>query len=213
MLESWPVIHDLADIGAQRIATRMTSPQRITALLDQWSHGSRVALDELVSLVESELRRLARRHMRPERRGHTLQTTALVNEAYIRLAECDGVHWKNRANFFGIAAEIRRRIMIDYARRRQQLKRGGGALRVTFDEAAIGAEERGAELLALDEALVELTEKYSRKGRVVELRFFGGLSVEEAAEVLQVDARTVKRDWVFARAWLHNRISGASSHA
>ncbi len=197
----------------QPIATNMSSPQRITALLEEWSQGSRTALDELIPLVEAELRRLARRHMRLERAGNTLQTTALVNEAYIRLAEWNNARWNNRAHFFGIAAEIMRRIMIDYARKRQQLKRGGGALRVTFDEGAIGAGEPGAELIALDEALNDLTGKYPRKGRVVELRFFGGLTVEEAAEVLKIDARTVKRDWVFARAWLHNRISEVQSHA
>jgi RNA polymerase sigma-70 factor (ECF subfamily) len=189
--------------------TGMASPQRVTALLDEWSRGDRAALDELIPLVEAELHRLARSHMRRERAGHTLQTTAVVNEAYIRLAEWEGVRWENRAHFFGIAAEIMRRIMIDHARRRQQLKRGGaGAVRVTLDEGALRTDERGAELLALDEALSELTEKYPRKGRVVELRYFGGLSVEEAAEVLRVDARTVKRDWTFARAWLHNRLSG-----
>ena len=186
----------------------MPSPQRITALLDEWSLGNRTAVDELIPLVEKELRRLARSHMRRERPGHTLQTTALVNEAYIRLAEWDGVRWQNRAHFFGLAAEIMRRIMIDHARQRQQLKRGGaGAVRVTLDEGALVVDERGPELLELDEALDELTRKYPRKGRIVELRFYGGLTVEEAAEVLKVDARTVKRDWVFARAWLHNRIS------
>ena len=191
----------------------MTSP-RVTALLDEWSRGDRAALDELMPLVEAELHRLARRHMSRERAGHTLQTTALVNEAYIRIAECEGVRWQNRAHFFGIAAEIMRRIMIDHARRRHQLKRGGaGVVRVTLDEEALLADERGAELLALDEALNELTEKYPRKGRVVELRYFGGLSVEEAAEVLKVDARTVKRDWVFARAWLHQRLGGEGNNS
>jgi RNA polymerase sigma factor (TIGR02999 family) len=186
----------------------MASAQRITALLDDWSHGDRAALDALIPIVEAELHRLARRYMSRERPDHTLQTTAVVNEAYIRLADCEGVRWQNRAHFFGIAAEIMRRIMIDHARKRQQLKRGGaGAVRVTLDEGALKIDELGTELLALNEALEELTEKYPRKGRVVELRYFGGLSVEETAEVLEVDGRTVKRDWTFARAWLHNHLS------
>ena len=186
----------------------MPSPHRVTELLFEWSHGNQAALEELIPLIEDELHRIARRYMRRERHGHTLLTTALVNEAYLRLAESKGVRWQNRAHFFAIAARIMRRIMVDYARRRQHLKRGGGALKVTLDEAAVVADERGAELMALDEALNELTRKYPRKGLVVEMRFFGGLTVEEAAEVLKVDARTVKRDWLFARAWLHNRISG-----
>jgi len=186
----------------------MASPQRITALLDEWSHGDRAALDALIPIVEAELHRLARRYMSRERPGHTLQTTAVVNEACIRLADCEGVRWQNRAHFFGIAAEIMRRIMIDHARKRQQLKRGGAdAVRVTLDDGALKIDELGTELLALNEALEELTEKYPRKGRVVELRYFGGLSVEETAEVLKVDGRTVKRDWTFARAWLHNHLS------
>ena len=186
----------------------MVSPKQVTVLLDQWSHGNEAALDELVPLVEAELHRLARQYMSRERAGHTLQTTALVNEAYLRLAEVHDVRWENRAHFFAIAARIMRRIMIGHARKRQQLKRGGGALRITLDEGAIIADERSAELLALDEALQLLTAKYPRKAQVVELRFFGGLTVPEAAAVLKVDERTVKRDWEFARAWLHQRING-----
>ena len=185
----------------------MTSPQRVTALLDEWSRGDRAALDELMPLVEAELHRLARSHMSRERPGHTLQTTAVVNEAYIRLAEWEGVRWQNRAHFFGIAAQIMRRIMIDHARRRRQLKRGGeAAVRVTLDESALAVNQRGEELLALDVALEELTRKYPRKGRVVELRYFGGLTEKEAGEVLGVDERTVKRDWTFARAWLKREM-------
>src|SRR6185503_5105769 len=157
----------------------MASPQRITALLDQWSHGDRAALDARIPIVEAGLHRLARRYMTRERPGHTLQTTAVVTEAYLRLADCEGVRWQNRAHFFGIAAEIMRCIMIDHARKRQQLKRGGaGSLRVTLDEGALTIDELSTELLALNEALEKLTEKYPRKGRVVELRYFGGLSVE-----------------------------------
>jgi len=186
----------------------MVSPKQVTVLLEEWSHGNEHALDELVPLVEVELHRLARQYMSRERAGHTLQTTALVNEAYLRLAEVHAVRWENRAHFFAIAARIMRRIMIEHARKRQQLKRGGGAVRITLDEGAIIADERSAELLALDEALQLLTAKYPRKAEVVELRFFGGLTVAEAAAVLKLDERTVKRDWEFARAWLHQRING-----
>ena len=191
----------------------MVSPQQVTVLLEEWSHGDEAALDKLIPLVEAELHRLARQYMSRERAGHTLQTTALVNEAYLRLAEVHDVRWQNRAHFFAIAARIMRRIMIEHARKRQQLKRGGGAVRITLDEGAIIADERSAELLALDEALVVLTAKYERKAQVVELRFFGGLSIAESATVLKVDERTVKRDWEFARAWLHQRINGDSSQA
>lgn len=186
----------------------MVSPQQVTVLLDEWSQGNEAALDELVPLIEAELHRLARQYMSRERAGHTLQTTALVNEAYLRLAEVHDVRWQNRAHFFAIAARIMRRIMIEHARKRQQLKRGGGALRITLDEGAIIADERSAELLALDEALAVLTAEYPRKAEVVELRFFAGLTVAETAVVLKVDERTVKRDWEFARAWLHQRING-----
>ena len=188
----------------------MPSPQRVTQLLEAWSLGDRAALDELMPLVDAELHRLAHRYMSRERQGHTMQTTALVNEAYLKLAGQRDVRWQSRAHFFGIAAEIMRRIMIDHARRHQYQKRGGGARRVSLEEASeLGhADERSAELIALDEALSELAEFDARKARVVELRFFGGLSVEETAEVLGVDARTVKRDWQTARAWLHRRVSG-----
>jgi RNA polymerase sigma factor (TIGR02999 family) len=191
----------------------MASPQQVTVLLEEWSHGSEAALNELIPLVEAELHRLARQYINREHPGHTLQTTALVNEAYLRLVQVHDVHWQNRAHFFAISARIMRRIMIEYARKRQQLKRGGGALRITLDERAIIADERSAELLALDEALEELNVKYSRKAQVVELRFFGGLTVTETAAVLKVDERTVKRDWEFARAWLHNRINGEALKA
>ena len=194
--------------------TGMTSPQRVTALLDEWSRGDRAALDELIPLVEAELRRLARAHMRRERAGHTLQTTAVVNEAYIRLAQWKGARWKGRAHFYVIAAGIMRRIMIDHARRRRQLRRGGeAAVRVTLDESALALDQPGEELLALDEALTELLRKHPRKGRVVELRYFGGLTEKEAGEVLGVDERTVKRDWTFARAWLFNRLGGEGEGA
>jgi RNA polymerase sigma factor (TIGR02999 family) len=191
----------------------MVSPNQVTLLLDEWSRGNEAALGELIPLVEAELLRLARQYMNRERAGHTLQATALVNEVYLRLVQAHDVRWQNRAHFFAIAARIMRRIMIEHARRRQQLKRGGGALRITLDEGAMLADERSAELVALDEALGILTAEYPRKARVVELRFFGGLTVAEAAEVLKVDQRTVKRDWEFARAWLHRRINGDHSES
>ncbi|HVQ39915.1 MAG TPA: sigma-70 family RNA polymerase sigma factor [Pyrinomonadaceae bacterium] len=186
----------------------MVSPNQLTLLLDEWSNGNESALAELIPLVEVELHRLARQQMSRERGGHTLQATALVNEVYLRLVKAPEVRWQNRAHFFAIAASIMRRIMIEHARRRQQLKRGGGAVRITLDDGALLADERSAELVGLEEALSILEVEYPRKARVVELRFFGGLTVAEAAEVLKVDERTVKRDWEFARAWLHQRING-----
>src|SRR6185369_16390372 len=197
-----------AQLRPREQASGMDSPQQVTVLLDEWSHGNEAALNQLIPLVEAELHRLARQYMNREQAGHTLETTALVNEAYLRLVQVHDVHWQNRAHFFAISARIMRRIMIEHARKRQQLKRGGGALRITLDEGAVIADERSAELLALDEALETLTAEYPRKAQVVELRFFGGLTVTEAAAVLKVDERTVKRDWEFARAWLHQRVNG-----
>jgi RNA polymerase sigma-70 factor, ECF subfamily len=191
----------------------MVSPQQVTVLLQEWSRGNQTALNQLIPLVEAELHRLARQYISREHPGHTLQTTALVNEAYLRLVQVHDVHWQNRAHFFAISERIVRRIMIEHARKRQQLKRGGGALRITLDEGAILADERSAELLALDESLEVLNEKYPRKAQVVELRFFGGLTVTEAATVLKVDERTVNRHWEFAPAWLHQRINGGAGEA
>jgi RNA polymerase sigma-70 factor, ECF subfamily len=185
------------------------SPREITALLLAWSGGDRQALDRLIPLVEAELHRLAARYIRRERPGHTLQTTALVNEAYLRLVDWQTVRWENRAHFFGVSAQLMRRILVDHARRENYLKRGGGALQVSLGEAeAKTAEERGVDLLALDEALDKLARFDERKSRMVELRFFAGLSVEETAEVLKVSPRTVKREWAFAQAWLHNELRG-----
>jgi RNA polymerase sigma factor (TIGR02999 family) len=161
-------------------------------------------------LVYEELRRLAHRYMRRERVGHTLQTTALINEAYLRLIEQQHVQWQSRAHFFAIAAQLMRRILVDYARTRTRAKRGGGALRVSLNEGAVSSEERGAELIALDDALQRLTLIDPRKSRVVELRFFGGLSIEEVADVLNVTPMTVVRDWKTAKAWLHREISHES---
>ena len=178
----------------------------ITQLLVAWSEGDRGALDELVPLVHAELRRIARNYMRGERKGHTLQTTALINEAYLRLVDQKQVRWQNRAHFLAIASEMMRRILVDYARRRQFQKRGGGAIQVTLSDAAEVVNERSPDLVALDEALTSLAEIDPRRSRVVELRFFGGLSIEETAEVLKVSTTTVERDWTIAKAWLHKTV-------
>lgn len=174
----------------------------VTALLQAWSAGDRTALDRLVPLVHAELRRLARRYMRRERAGHTLQTTALINEAYIRLVEAQGVSWQNRAHFLGISARVMRRVLVDFARERGYRKRGGGNRRVPLDEALVVAETPDADLIALDDALNALAEVDPRKSRAIELRFFGGLSIEEAALILKVSPETVKRDCRLAKAWL-----------
>jgi RNA polymerase sigma factor (TIGR02999 family) len=179
----------------------------ITQLLVAWSDGDRAALDQLVPLVHAELRRLARSYLRGERQGHTLQTTALVNEAYLRLVGQKHVRWQNRAHFLAIAAQLMRRILVDYARRRQYQKRGGGAMQVTLSEAESLGDQRAPDLVALDEALRSLAEIDPRRSQVVELRFFGGLSIEETAEVLKVSATTVERDWTVAKAWLHKSLT------
>lgn len=174
----------------------------MTALLQAWSAGDRTALDRLIPVVHAELRRLARRYMRRERAGHTLQTTALINEAYLRLVDARHVRWQNRAQFFGISARVMRRVLVDFARERGYRKRGGGERRVPLDEAMLVAEAPDEDLLALDEALTALAEVDARKSRAIELRFFGGLSMEEAGLVLDVSPETVKRDCRLAKAWL-----------
>jgi len=183
----------------------MTNPTShdVTQLLAEWSEGDESALDQLIPLVEKELRRLAHHYMRRERAGHTLQTTALINEAYLRLAHQKQAHFQNRAHFFAVAANLMRQIMVDHARARQSAKRGGGLHKVSLDEAATVGDQRAAELIALDEALKELAKAAPRQGRVVEIRYFGGLSVEETAEVLKVHPNTVLNDWREARAWLY----------
>ena len=189
----------------------MTAPSHdVSQLLLAWSDGDRRALEELMPLVYDELRRLARRYMGRERRGHTLQTSALVNEAYLRLVDQREVRWQSRAHFFGIAAQLMRRILVDHARRRGYEKRGGGALQVSLDEAMIVSQDRAAEVVALDEALRALAEIDARKSQIVELRFFGGLSIEEAAEVLQVSPGTVMREWTLAKAWLKREMTGGA---
>ncbi|MBI4903673.1 MAG: sigma-70 family RNA polymerase sigma factor [Acidobacteria bacterium] len=183
-------------------------PEEITSLLLEWNGGDRDALDRLIPLVYDELRRLAHRHMRRERPGHPLQTTALVNEAYLRLIDSSRVRWKSRAHFFAVSAQLMRRILVDTARSRQKLKRGGAAAVVPLEEAAIVAAGRPIDLIALDLALSKLTEFDERKGTVVELRYFGGLSVDETAEVLAVSPITVMRDWDLAKVWLLRELSG-----
>ena len=181
---------------------------QITQLLVRWREGDQRALDELMPLVYDELRRLAAHYMRGERPGHTLQTSALVNEAYLRLAGQEEIEWQSRAHFFAIAAQAMRRILVDHARRRGGQKRGGGAHKVALDEALIVSADRAAEVVALDDALARLAEVDPRKSRAVELRFFGGLSVEETAEVLNVSPGTVMREWTFTKAWLKREING-----
>ena len=178
-------------------------PQELSSLLRAWSNGDGSALDKLIPLVSDELHRLAHRYMARERAGHnTLQTTALVNEAYLRLIDADQVHWQDRAHFFAIAAKLMRRILVDFARTRGYQKRGGNVRKVTLDEALVVSPEPDEELVRLDDALNALAEFDARKARVVELRYFGGLSVEETAEVLKVASITVMRDWNMAKLWL-----------
>src|SRR6267143_1863477 len=175
------------------------SPEEVTGLLLAWSDGEQAALEKLMPLVYAELHRLAKRYMRREHAGHTLQTSALVNEAYLQLIDARGVRWQNRTHFFAVSAQIMRRILVDFARARQNLKRGGGARQVTLDEALVVTPESGADLLALDEALERLAVLNPRQAQVVEQRYFGGLNEEEVAEVLKVSPRTVRSDWSLAR--------------
>jgi RNA polymerase sigma factor (TIGR02999 family) len=186
------------------------SPKEITQLLLAWSHGEQAALDQLIPLVHDELHRMAKRYMGRERPGHTMQTTALVDEAYLRLVDSSRVRWQNRAHFFAIAAQLMRRILVDFARSRHNLKRGGRAEQVSLDEALVISPERGADIVALDDALKALAALDARQSQVVELRFFGGLSINETAEVLKVSEGTVRRDWSVAKAWLYRELSGAS---
>jgi RNA polymerase sigma-70 factor (ECF subfamily) len=179
--------------------------QGLTQLLAAWSDGDQSALDRLLPLVEAELRRLAHHYMSHERQDHTLQTTALVNEAYLKLID-QRVEWQNRAHFFGIAAQIMRRILIDHARRRLGPRRGGGNT-ISLDEVAVVSDERASELVALDEALTELAKVDERKSKVVELRYFGGLSVEDTATVLGLSTETIRREWLRAKAFLHRELS------
>lgn len=188
--------------------TPSPSQQEVTRLLGEWSGGNERALEKLIPLVQPELHRLAHHYMSRERAGHTLQTTALLDEAYLRLVDDPNRNWQNRTHFVAAAAQLMRRIMIDHARERRSLKRGGGAAKVTLDEAALVTETRSEELLALDEALERLAVQDPRKSQIVELRYFGGLTVEETSEFLKMAQRTVEREWNMAKAWLYRALSG-----
>ena len=185
----------------------LPSPNDVTQLLVAWGDGDQTARDQLMPLVYTELHRLAHRHIKKERPGHTLQTSALVNEAYLRLVDQRDVQWQSRAHFFGIAAQMMRRILVDYARNRQFAKRGGKGLQVSLDVELVATKQRSADVVSLDDALNELATIDERKGRVVELKFFGGCSIEETAEVLGVSPGTVMRDWTLAKAWLRRTMS------
>jgi RNA polymerase sigma-70 factor, ECF subfamily len=187
-------------------------PEGVTQLLIDWSKGDRKALDELMPLVYDELRRLASRRMARERRDHTLQTSALINEAYLRLVDQSDLQWQNRAHFFAVAAQVMRHILIDHARSYGYAKRGAGAKKVPLDEAAVFTEQRAAEFVALDGALEKLAAVDPRRSQVVELRFFGGLSIEETAEVLKISEPTVQREWRAAKAWLNRFLSKSESN-
>ena len=184
----------------------MLAEDNLTELLIEWREGSKAALRQLTPIVYDELRRIAHRYVQRERNGHTLGTTALVNEAYLRLAGQKKIDWQNRSHFFAVTAQVMRHILIDHARRRHFAKHGGGAQQVSLAEAATMSGERARELVALDEALKELAQLDLRKSRVVELRYFGGLGLEETAEILDVSVMTVRRDWRAAKAWLYRRL-------
>ncbi len=182
------------------------SPTSVTQLLQAWRAGDKTALDQLLPLVQTELHGLAKRIMSRERQGHTWQTTELVNEAYLRLVNQQQVEWQDRAHFFAVASQVMRHLLVDHARERQQVKQGGGAQRLSLDEVALVAPDRSADLLALDDALNRLANFDKQKSRIVELRYFGGLTVEEVAEVLGIASITVKREWARAKLWLYKEL-------
>lgn len=184
-----------------------TSTHEVTQLLLDWSNGDKRALNKLMPLVYDELRRLAHRYMSREREGHTMQTTALVNEAYVRLINRKNVQWQNRAHFFAIAAELMRTILVDHARMHASAKRGGGARKLSLEEGLVVSQERAAEVVALDDALHALAALDPKQSRIVELRFFGGLTIEETAEVLKLSVATIKREWSTAKAWLYHELT------
>jgi len=185
----------------------MSASQEITRLLQGWNDGDEQALEKLTPVLYRELHRMAHRYMRQERPGHTLQTTALINEAYIRLIGWKNVRWQNRAHFFGVSAQLMRKILVDFARSRNYAKRGAGARAVSLDEVPAVSRDGAQDILALDCALARLAEIDPRKSQIVELRFFGGLTLEEAAEVMNVSSRTIRRDWDLAKAWLSRAMS------
>lgn len=183
-------------------------PENITELLASYGRGDKESLDQLMPVVYDELRRQAARYLRREKAGHTLQTTALIHEAYVRLVDQRNMQWQNRAHFFGIAAQMMRRILVDHARSKKRAKRGGSDIRVSLGDAEVAAKDQELDVVALDEALERLALIDKQQSRVVELRFFSGLSVEETAEVMGISKSTVKRDWSVAKAWLHRELSG-----
>lgn len=185
------------------------APHQVTQLLQQWSEGDENALAKLMPMVHDELHRLAHQHMKRENAGHVLQTSALINEVYLRLVDQPQIRWQDRAHFFGIAARLMRHILVDDARKRNASKRGGSLIQVPLDEASAVVQEQAANVAALDDALQRLEAIDERQGKIVELRFFGGLSIEETAQVLKVSPGTVMRDWTFARAWLRNEMTAA----
>jgi RNA polymerase sigma factor (TIGR02999 family) len=189
------------------------SSHQVTQLLLAWGSGDAAAFNELMPLVYAELRTLARRQMQRERSGHTLQATALVHEAYLRLIDQRQVHWQNRAQFFAVAAQVMRRVVVDYARKRRRIKRGGGTPHLSLDETALWTPSQSPQVLELDEALYRLAAVDERKSRVVEMRYFGGLSVEEVAAVLGVSENTVISDWAVAKAWLRRELESQSENA
>lgn len=203
MLKS-PVLYSLI-FGYSQPSEAMEQPP-ITELLLAWRKGERSALDELIPHVQAELKRIARNYMRRQKPDHTLQTTALVNEAFLRLVDSNRVNWQDRNHFFAISAQLMRRILVDFARKKNSLKRGGDGVHVTLNENVDVAEEKAAEVVALDEALERLAAMNDRQSRIVELRYFGGLTEEQIAETLDISTRTVRRDWNLARAWLYREL-------
>jgi RNA polymerase sigma factor (TIGR02999 family) len=185
-----------------------SKPGQITQLLELWNQGDRDAMEKLVPLVYGELHRLARRYIAAERPGHTLQATALVNEAYLKLVDSENMTWEGRAHFFGVCAHVMRRILVDWARSRQAQKRGSDARKLELDDALVAAAQPGTDLVAVDDALKALADIDPRKSRIVELRFFGGMSVKETAEVLKISNETVHRDWRLAKSWLRRELRG-----
>jgi RNA polymerase sigma factor (TIGR02999 family) len=203
----------LVSLGEGFVEADPSTSRDVTALLRAWGKGDESALEHLTPLVYDQLHRIARNHMAREQGGHTLQTTALIHEAYLRLVDVRGVQWQDRAHFFAISAQLMRRILIDFARSRDSQKRGGGTPTISLDEAPSVGEQRDTDLVALDTALKALGELDERASKVVELKFFGGLNTEETAEVLQVSTQTVLRDWKFAKVWLLREMSGEISRA
>jgi RNA polymerase sigma factor (TIGR02999 family) len=187
------------------------APDEVSQLLLDWSEGDQKALDKLIPVVHQELHRLAHHYMRRERPGQTLQTTALVDEAYLRLVNYRRMRWQNRAHFFAVAAQVMRRILVEHARSRECAKRGADVQKVSLDETAVVSEGRSAEVIAVNEALIDLEAWDPRKGRIVELRFFGGMNIEETAEVMKISPTTVQREWRAAKAWLHRALSEGTS--